>query len=79
MADTTNDESSDEESDFDEPSTSVNPGSTTTNALFSIQEDSDDDDESGQEETEIASFNGHRWASRRNLEFQVVWTDGDVT
>ncbi|KAJ7688934.1 hypothetical protein B0H14DRAFT_2254486, partial [Mycena olivaceomarginata] len=30
-------------------------------------------------ETGIASFNGHRWAARRNLEFQVVWTDGDVT
>jgi hypothetical protein len=40
---------------------------------------SDDDNDSDQEETGIASFNGHRWESRRNLEFQVVWADGDVT
>jgi hypothetical protein len=40
---------------------------------------SDDDDESDQEETGIISFNGHRWESRRNLQFQVVWRDGDVT
>ncbi|KAJ7697532.1 hypothetical protein B0H14DRAFT_3038848 [Mycena olivaceomarginata] len=28
-------------------------------------------------ETEVACFNGHRWAGR-NLMFQVVFTDGDV-
>ncbi|KAJ7477417.1 hypothetical protein FB451DRAFT_1032942, partial [Mycena latifolia] len=30
-------------------------------------------------ETGIQTINGHRWAARRKLEFQVVWTDGDVT
>ncbi|KAJ7740420.1 hypothetical protein DFH07DRAFT_1064189 [Mycena maculata] len=79
VASATNDES-DEESDFDEPSASGNSGPITANTLPSIQEDSDDDDdESDQEETGIVSFNGHRWESRRNLEFQVVWADGDVT
>ncbi|KAJ7802820.1 hypothetical protein B0H14DRAFT_2890821 [Mycena olivaceomarginata] len=29
-------------------------------------------------ETEVARFNGHRWAGR-NLMFQVVFMDGDVT
>ncbi|KAJ7753599.1 hypothetical protein DFH07DRAFT_960070 [Mycena maculata] len=37
---------------------------------------SDDDDG---EETGIKGLNRHRWASGRHLEFQVVWTDGDVT
>ncbi|KAF8131352.1 hypothetical protein K438DRAFT_1948084 [Mycena galopus ATCC 62051] len=78
VASATNDES-DEESDFDEPSASGNSGLITANTLPSIQEDSDDDDESDQEETGIVSFNGHRWESRRNLEFQVVWADGDMT
>lgn len=26
----------------------------------------------------IVSFNGHRWA-KGNVEFQVVWTDNDIT
>ncbi|KAJ7790694.1 hypothetical protein B0H14DRAFT_2938385 [Mycena olivaceomarginata] len=79
VAGATNNESSDEESDSAGPSASGDPGAITTNALPSIQEDSDDDDKSDLEETGIVSFNGHRWESRRNLEFQVVWADGDVT
>ncbi|KAJ7804397.1 hypothetical protein B0H14DRAFT_2612325 [Mycena olivaceomarginata] len=42
-----------------------------------VQDDSDDKDDEG--ETGIDSFNGHRWEARRNLQFQVIWTDGDVT
>ncbi|KAJ7198162.1 hypothetical protein GGX14DRAFT_470402 [Mycena pura] len=72
-------ESSDEESDFDEPLNSANVGLSATNTPPAMQNESDDDDESEQDETEIVTFNGHRWESRRNLEFQVVWMDGDVT
>ncbi|KAJ7722234.1 hypothetical protein DFH07DRAFT_1007167 [Mycena maculata] len=36
----------------------------------------DEDSDSGDD---VVSINGHRWAGRRNLEFQVMWTDGDVT
>ncbi|KAJ7670408.1 hypothetical protein B0H14DRAFT_3071581 [Mycena olivaceomarginata] len=78
VAGATNNESSDEESDSTGPSASGDPGAITTNALPSIQEDSDDDEKSDLEETGIVSFNGHRWESRRNLEFQVVWADGDI-
>ncbi|KAJ7765456.1 hypothetical protein DFH07DRAFT_770164 [Mycena maculata] len=73
---TTNDESSDEETDFDEPAVTTKPG---RGALSVMQDESDDNDELEQEETEIGRFNGHRWEARRNLQFQVVWTDGDVT
>ncbi|KAJ7840990.1 hypothetical protein B0H13DRAFT_2100160 [Mycena leptocephala] len=76
---TTDTESSDEETDLDDPAVSVNPSPSTVNAPLATQDVSDDDNDSDQEETGIASFNGHRWESRRNLEFQVVWTDGDVT
>ena len=41
--------------------------------------DESDDDDKLEQETEISSFNGHRWEARRNLQFQVLWTDGDVT
>jgi hypothetical protein len=27
----------------------------------------------------VASINGHRWYQRRELQFQVLWTDNDVT
>ncbi|KAJ7724727.1 hypothetical protein DFH07DRAFT_783203 [Mycena maculata] len=72
----TNDESSDEETDFDEPAVTTKPG---PGALSVMQDESDDNDESEQEETEIGRFNGHRWEAHRNLQAQVVWTDGDVT
>ncbi|KAJ7766469.1 DDE superfamily endonuclease-domain-containing protein [Mycena maculata] len=84
----TNDESSNEETDFDEPAVTTKPG---PGALSVMQDESviyragvdpkksDDNDESEQEETEIGRFNGHRWEARCNLQFQVVWTDGDVT
>ncbi|KAJ7788153.1 hypothetical protein B0H14DRAFT_2628540 [Mycena olivaceomarginata] len=42
-----------------------------------LWDDLDDEDDEG--ETEIDSFNGHRWEARRNLQFQVIWTDGDIT
>ncbi|KAJ7794226.1 hypothetical protein B0H14DRAFT_2622064 [Mycena olivaceomarginata] len=47
------------------------------NAILTRKDDSDDKDDEG--ETEIDSFNGHRWEARRNLQFQVIWTDSDVT
>ncbi|KAJ7883612.1 hypothetical protein B0H13DRAFT_2538028 [Mycena leptocephala] len=72
----TNIESSDEEADSDEP---TEPASHGLTAPLEPQYVSDDDDKSDQEETGIISFNGHRWESRRNLQFQVVWRDGDVT
>ncbi|KAJ7587314.1 hypothetical protein C8J56DRAFT_891183 [Mycena floridula] len=41
------------------------------------QPESDDDEGP---ETEITLFNGHRWFKKgRNLEFQVLWSDKDVT
>jgi hypothetical protein len=72
----TNIESSDEEADSDEPTEPASHGLTTP---LEPQYVSDDDDQSDQEETGIISFNGHRWESRRNLQFQVVWRDRDVT
>ncbi|KAJ7781961.1 hypothetical protein DFH07DRAFT_764959 [Mycena maculata] len=72
-------ESSEEETDLEDPGVSLDPPPSTGNATPALQDESDDDDESDQEETGIVSFNGHRWEKRRNLEFQVVWTDGDVT
>jgi hypothetical protein len=27
----------------------------------------------------VASINGHRWYQRRELQFQVLWTDNHVT
>ncbi|KAF7343027.1 DDE-domain-containing protein [Mycena venus] len=60
------------------PSSSLNSSrssSPTANAV--AEEDPDDDNDEG--ETGIDSINGHHWAARRNLEFQVVWMDGDVT
>ncbi|KAJ7927408.1 hypothetical protein B0H13DRAFT_1971212 [Mycena leptocephala] len=76
---TTDVESSEEENNLDGPVVSSNPSPSAANAPLATQDESDDDDDSDQEETEIRSFNGHRWEKRRNLEFQVVWTDGDVT
>ncbi|KAJ7580463.1 hypothetical protein C8J56DRAFT_1103512 [Mycena floridula] len=32
------------------------------------------------DETEVTTFNGHQWVqNRRNLEFQVLWSDKDIT
>ncbi|KAJ7191437.1 hypothetical protein GGX14DRAFT_407231 [Mycena pura] len=42
-------------------------------------EECDSDDSDDGEETRVLSFNGHRWVARRNLELQVMWSDGDVT
>jgi hypothetical protein len=75
---TTDVESSEEENDLDGPVVSSDPSPSAANAPLATQDESDDDDDSDQE-TEIRFFNGHRWEKRRNLEFQVVWTDGDVT
>ncbi|KAJ7194459.1 hypothetical protein GGX14DRAFT_476434 [Mycena pura] len=70
----------DSDNESDSPGEEPDPIATTADSSLAMQiSDSDDDDESEQEETGIVSFNGHRWESRRNLEFQVVWTDGDVT
>ncbi|KAJ7234281.1 hypothetical protein C8J57DRAFT_1480062 [Mycena rebaudengoi] len=68
--------SSDEEIDGGEPFISADDGPSSNNAL---PDESDDDNESGEEGTRIESFNGHRWESRRNLQFQVLWADRDVT
>jgi hypothetical protein len=68
--------SSDEEPNFQGPmGTPPSPG--VNDIAPTVQDDSDDEDDEG--ETEIDSFNGHRWEARRNLQFQVIWTDGDVT
>ncbi|KAF8187575.1 hypothetical protein K438DRAFT_1764738 [Mycena galopus ATCC 62051] len=61
-------DSSDEDGDGDEPRVDAD-----------APEDEEDGDVSEGEEIEIVSFNGHRWESRRNLQFQVIWADGDVT
>ncbi|KAF8194824.1 hypothetical protein K438DRAFT_1934500 [Mycena galopus ATCC 62051] len=71
--------SSDEDSDADEAFMGADNDPSSNNALSTVQDESDGDSESGEEETGIDSFNGHRWESRRNLQFQVLWTDGDVT
>ncbi|KAF8172588.1 hypothetical protein K438DRAFT_1772629 [Mycena galopus ATCC 62051] len=71
--------SSDEESDADEPFMGADNGPSSNDAPSVVQDESDGDSESGEEETEIDSFNGHRWESRRILQFQVLWKDGDVT
>ncbi|KAJ7216084.1 hypothetical protein GGX14DRAFT_562523 [Mycena pura] len=71
--------SSDEDSDFDEQVLNEDPIPSAIGHLPPMQDESDDDEDLAAEETGIVSFNGHRWESRRNLEFQVVWTDGDVT
>ncbi|KAJ7598287.1 hypothetical protein C8J56DRAFT_1091505 [Mycena floridula] len=43
-----------------------------------VGEDEDEPDDG--EETGITLINGHRWVkNRRNVEFQVLWTDEDVT
>jgi ribosomal protein L12E/L44/L45/RPP1/RPP2 len=76
---TTTAECSDEETDLEEPAVSVSPTPSAATAPLAVQDESDDDNELDQEETGIVSFNGHRWEKRRNLEFQVVWTDCDVT
>ncbi|KAJ7813491.1 hypothetical protein B0H13DRAFT_1925395 [Mycena leptocephala] len=76
---TTDTESSDEETDLDDPVVSINTSPSTVNTPLATQDESDNDNDLDQEETGIASFNGHQWESRRNLEFQVVWTDRDVT
>lgn len=72
-------QSSDEERDPVEGVVTPDPGASATNPRFAAETESDGEDGSDEEETAIESFNGHRWESRRNLEFQVVWTDGDVT
>ena len=48
-------------------------------AVLTTDNGSEDDDDSDTEETGIVSINGHQWAQRRDLKFQVIWTDGDVT
>jgi hypothetical protein len=55
--------------------TSPSPG--VNDMAPAVLDDLDDEDEEG--ETEIDSFNGHQWEARRNLQFQVIWTDSDVT
>ncbi|KAJ7595276.1 DDE superfamily endonuclease-domain-containing protein [Mycena floridula] len=43
-----------------------------------VEEDENEPDDG--EETGITLINGHRWVkNRRNVEFQVLWTDKDVT
>ncbi|KAJ7655414.1 hypothetical protein B0H17DRAFT_1146460 [Mycena rosella] len=53
------------------------PGATDLHSAVEIE--SGEENDSDEKETGIQSFNGHRWESQRNLELQVVWTDGDVT
>ncbi|KAJ7876711.1 hypothetical protein B0H14DRAFT_3787481 [Mycena olivaceomarginata] len=67
------------DSDFDEQVLDEDPIPSAIGRLPPMQDDSDNEEDLAEEETGIVSFNGHRWESRRNLEFQVVWTDGDVT
>ncbi|KAJ7733164.1 hypothetical protein B0H16DRAFT_1732455 [Mycena metata] len=74
------DDESDEEDDVGNPFISVDLQRGTANAPPVTENESDDDEDgSAEDETEVLSLNGHRWASRRHLEFQVVCGDGDVT
>ncbi|KAJ7683094.1 hypothetical protein B0H17DRAFT_1205332 [Mycena rosella] len=66
-------QSSGVETDFDEGMGTPNatPGATDLHSAVEVKSDD--------KETGIGSFNGHQWELRCNLEFQVVWTDGDMT
>ncbi|KAJ7702574.1 hypothetical protein B0H16DRAFT_1831906 [Mycena metata] len=75
----TDDKSSDEEDDERNPFIIEDLSCGAVNIPPVMEDESDDEDGSAEEETEIVSFNGHRWALRRHLEFQVVWADADVT
>jgi hypothetical protein len=72
-------ESSDDEDAHGDPFVAVDGPPSAASPPPAVEDESDDDDESAGGETEIASFNGHRWESRRHLEFQVIWMDGDIT
>ncbi|KAJ6542237.1 hypothetical protein DFH09DRAFT_1174337 [Mycena vulgaris] len=72
-------ESSDDEDTHSDPFFAVDGPPSAASPPSAVEDESDDDDESAGGETEIASFNGHRWESRRHLEFQVIWMDGDIT
>ncbi|KAJ7152085.1 hypothetical protein C8R46DRAFT_1121944, partial [Mycena filopes] len=72
-------ESSDDEDADDELMVGMDGRPSAVGPRLVVEDDSDDDNESSGGETEIASSNGHRWESRRHLEFQVVWMDGDIT
>ncbi|KAJ6510319.1 hypothetical protein DFH09DRAFT_1198436 [Mycena vulgaris] len=72
-------ESSDDEDAHSDPFVAVDSPPSAASPPPAVEDESDDDDESAGGETEIASFNGHRWESRRHLEFQVIWMDGDIT
>ncbi|KAJ7622342.1 hypothetical protein FB45DRAFT_927559 [Roridomyces roridus] len=66
----------DEETEVEEPDFAAVYGPL---ALPPTEDGSSDEEEEDSEESQISAFNGHRWEKRRHLEFQVVWTDGDVT
>ncbi|KAJ7196963.1 hypothetical protein GGX14DRAFT_472371 [Mycena pura] len=70
-------ESSDDEDAHGDPFVAVDGPPSAASAPPAVEDESDDESAGG--ETEIASFNGHRWESRRHLEFQVIWMDGDIT
>jgi hypothetical protein len=53
------------------------PSRSPSPNLPTVENEDDEDDEAG--ETRIVTINGHQWEARRNLQFQVVWTDGDIT
>ncbi|KAJ7218414.1 hypothetical protein GGX14DRAFT_436958, partial [Mycena pura] len=70
-------ESSDDEDAHGDPFVAVDGPPSAASAPPAVEDEPDDESAGG--ETEIASFNGHRWESRRHLEFQVIWMDGDIT
>ncbi|KAJ7204972.1 hypothetical protein GGX14DRAFT_459068 [Mycena pura] len=74
-------ESSGEETDLQDPIPRSKPRPSMVSALLIAENEpeEDSDDDSDGEETGIVSINGHRWAQRQDLEFQVIWKDGDVT
>ncbi|KAJ7629879.1 hypothetical protein B0H17DRAFT_1150423, partial [Mycena rosella] len=72
-------QSSGGETDPDKGTANPNAAPSARNPRSMAEVESDNEDASDEEETGINSFNGHRWESRRNLEFQVIWIDGNVT
>ncbi|KAJ7758861.1 hypothetical protein DFH07DRAFT_772438 [Mycena maculata] len=70
-------ESPDESSSDSSDDESTRSGHGSPEAALGVVDDAELQEPDG-DEVEIATFNGHRWV-KGNVEFQVVWTDKDVT
>ncbi|KAJ7746191.1 hypothetical protein DFH07DRAFT_776489 [Mycena maculata] len=70
-------ESPDESSSDSSDDESTRSGRGSPEAALGVVDDAELQEPDG-DEVEIATFNGHRWV-KGNVEFQVVWTDKDVT